>query len=492
MDGRTSLLRISRFLSGLLIGVAAVDMGHPALGATAPSTLAGSYSVHDPSRVVTCDGKYYVYYTGPHCPVHVSTDLVHWSDGKNVLDTLPEWATKLVPKAKIADAWIWAPDVVKVGDVYYLFWSLSTFGAKTSVIGLSVSPSLDPANPKYGWQDRGLVVASNDHSDYNAIDPCPILDTAGNLWLTFGSWNKGGIEIVKLDKGTGRSIGDPVSIAAGQAAGPEASYLYYRKGFYYLFDNEGTCCQGTHSTYHVMMGRSKSIGGPYLDKAGRDLAHGGGSAFMAGMGDTFGPGHVGIATVKGKDVVTYHYYDGTRNGWPELGITDLTWDTSGWPRSPWKSPSTLANGSYAIVSKLTGLALTVDGAGDVNGAAINQEPLGGGSLQTWHVESTGDGFYRIVSAGTGKALDLFGCSADDGTKIDQYSWFDNACQHWKLQSTGSTWSITSMAGGGAVSTATKESVAGTPVLQHKYTGDPGQLWEFKQVDPTERVSRSHP
>jgi len=180
---------MSSFLSvhglGACITIAAI-LHSSAVRAGTPLTLTGSYSVHDPSRIVECDGKYYVYYTGPHCPVHCSTDLKHWTDGKNVIDALPDWALKLVPKAKGADAWTWAPDVIKIGNLYYLFWSLSTFGSKTSVIGLCVSPTLNSDNPRYHWEDKGLVVSSDNQSDVNAIDPCPVVDVHGTLWMSYG------------------------------------------------------------------------------------------------------------------------------------------------------------------------------------------------------------------------------------------------------------------------------------------------------------------
>ena len=448
------------------------------------ATLSGSYSVHDPSRIALCDGKYYVYYTGPHCPMHWSTDLVHWADGPNVLDKLPAWAHEAVPLAKNDDAWIWAPDVIKVGKLYYMFWSLSTWGSRVSTIGLSVSKSLDPKSRDYGWWDKGMVVHSLDHSDFNAIDPCPIIDTKGYLWMTYGSWLKDGIQIVKLDKNTGKPVSTPVTLAAKAAAGPEASFIYYHTGYYYLFGSDGTCCQGTHSTYHVVMGRSKSITGPYLDKTGRDLRDGGGALFLAADGDKIGPGQIGISPDNhGREVLSYHYYDGTRNGWPEMGIDDMKWSRAGWPVVPWHASPTIADGTYAVISKLTGLAMTIDNPTNADGAAISQKPFGGMPQQVWRLEYTNDGFYRLVSAASGKALDLWTCSEADGTKIDQYPWFDNACQHWKIEKQGAdAWSIRSMAGGGAISTATKDSIAGTPVLAYAFKGDANQQWEFRPLD----------
>jgi arabinan endo-1,5-alpha-L-arabinosidase len=469
-----------RAVAGRLIGAASLLVA--AAASSFGLALSGSYSAHDPSRIVECNGKYYVYFTGPLCPMHYSSDLVHWSDGKQALDSIPDWARKLVPNAQ--RGWIWAPDVIKVGKLYYLFYSYSTFGSKVSAIGLEVGPALDPSDPAYHWKDMGLVVSSNEKSDYNAIDPCPIVDTRGDLWMTYGSWNKGGIQIVKLDKQTGKPISKRYYLASGQTAGPEASFLYYEKGYYYLFDNEGTCCQGTKSTYHVMMGRSKSITGPYLDKSGRDMRTGGGSLFMARHGDQYGPGQIGISNVKGTLWVAFHYYDATKNGWPEMGIEDVKWGRDGWPMSPWQPARTIADGAYAIISKSTGLAISLPDGNVGDGAALVQSPFGAKPTQVWRVESTEDGYYRIVSAATDKAVDLWQCNTADGTKIDQFPWFDNACQRWNIEKvTDGGYRIVSMGGRGAIT-----GDAANSVVENAYHGDPSQQWTFKPL-PTAGIGQ---
>ena len=55
----------------------------------------------------------------------------------------------------------------------------------------------------------------------------------------------------------------------------------YRDGWYYLLGTHGTCCDGVNSTYNIVVGRSKSVEGPYLDNVGRDMFHGGGKMVIA-------------------------------------------------------------------------------------------------------------------------------------------------------------------------------------------------------------------
>ena len=45
----------------------------------------------------------------------------------------------------------WAPDVLRADGLYRLYYSVSTFGKQVSAIGLTTSPTLDPASPDYRW-----------------------------------------------------------------------------------------------------------------------------------------------------------------------------------------------------------------------------------------------------------------------------------------------------------------------------------------------------
>src|SRR5437764_5716285 len=164
----------------------------------------------------------------------------------------------------------------------------------TSAIGLATNPTLEPDDPAYHWTDQGLVVRTQDGDGYNAIDPSLFHDTDGSLWLTFGSfWS--GIKLIQLDPVTGKRIAPdfkPAPIAYNESI--EASYLCKHDNYYYLFVNWGSCCRGTNSSYNIRIGRSKTITGPYLDKAGLDMLKAGGSVFLATTnGPLFGPGHAG-------------------------------------------------------------------------------------------------------------------------------------------------------------------------------------------------------
>jgi len=285
-------------------------------------------SSHDPSTIVKCKGEYWLFSTGPGILSRHSTNLMHWIPGPPVFTHVPSWTTNLI---RGNSGTFWAPDVIHLGDRFLLFYAVSTWGKKTSAIGLAVNASLDPSDPNYTWKDEGLVIQTGDQDNCNALDPAIMLDADGKLWLVYGSY-WAGIKLVELDPATGkRRAPDSPIYALAHNSSIEASYIYRREGKYYLFVNWGQCCQGVRSTYNIRIGRADKITGPYLDKAGVDMLQGGGSLFLGSVGPFIGPGHAGIITAAGKDWLSCHFYDGTRQGRRTLGILPLRWDATGWP-----------------------------------------------------------------------------------------------------------------------------------------------------------------
>lgn len=106
----------------------------------------------------------------------------------------------------------------------------------------------------------------------------------------------------------------------------EAPFVVRHGGWYYLFAAFDFCCQGVNSTYRTVVGRSRSITGPYVDRTGRSLLAGGGSPFLDARGSMRGPGG---ASVTGA-TLAFHYYDAADNGTPHLGLGRLAY-RGGWP-----------------------------------------------------------------------------------------------------------------------------------------------------------------
>ena len=229
------------------------DMSHP--------------DVHDPVMARGDDGRYYMFSTGFGVGVMSSADLGEWKREPAVFRQVPQWAVDSVWRFR---GHIWAPDISYHNGLWHLYYSCSSFGKNSSAIGLATNKTLDPSSPDFLWQDQGMVIASHRHRDnWNAIDPNLIVDKKGRPWLTFGSfWD--GIQLVKLsnkdfktpvtkpvtisrrvgrkltlaeiDDKTNFTIEGNDTIEAGENA-VEAPFIYYRKGWYYLFVSMDYCCR---------------------------------------------------------------------------------------------------------------------------------------------------------------------------------------------------------------------------------------------------------
>lgn len=284
--------------------------------------------VHDPC-IIAAGGSYYVFCTGGGIPIRRSKDLIHWERLGSVLTSVPAWASREIPGARS----LWAPDISFFNGKYHLYYSVSTFGSNRSCIGLATNATLDPASPAYRWVDQGKVIESTRADNFNAIDANIILDEQKQPWMALGSfWS--GIKLFRIDPQTGKAPAgvQAHSLAARARSGAiEAPFLIRRGEFYYLFVSFDICCKRTDSTYKIMVGRSRQITGPYLDREGKAMLEGGGTLVLASQGHVRGPGHNAILEEKGKHWLVHHYYDAGANGIPTLQIRPLTWDETGWP-----------------------------------------------------------------------------------------------------------------------------------------------------------------
>ena len=297
--------------------------------------------VHDPV-LIKQGNTYYLFCTGMGISVWSSKDLKKWKKEAPVFSSPPAWAVQAVPAF---GGHIWAPDVAVHNGLYYLYYSVSAFGKNTSCIGVAVNKTLDPLSPDYKWEDRGKVVQSVPGRDlWNAIDPAFIVDEKSTPWLSFGSFWEG-MKLVKLNENLTavaepqewytiarrpRDFGTPDSSAGGAAI--EAPFIFKKDKFYYLFVSWDYCCRAERSDYKVVVGRSETVTGPYIDKAGRRMDKGGGTLVTEGDGkEWFGAGHNSVYTFDGTDYIIHHGYDARDKGRAKLIIKELNWDAAGWP-----------------------------------------------------------------------------------------------------------------------------------------------------------------
>jgi arabinan endo-1,5-alpha-L-arabinosidase len=319
-------------------GGAGAEGGGQSVGGALPitdlrvlQTTGDTKDVHDPF-IVKDGATYYLFSTGDGVSVRTSPDLLTWKTAGRVFASKPSWITTTADNG--TSNHLWAPEVRYFGGKFHLYYSASKFGSNDSCMGHATRTSLTSGA---GWVDDGQAVLCSKagQHDYNAIDPSPFEDESGQLWLAFGSfWS--GLKMIRLNA-DGRRDGPDLFALATRPHPPgavEAPQLFYHDGFHYLFESVDSCCQGVDSTYKMMVGRSTSVTGPYLDKAGDGLlADRAGTLLLEGNDRYRGPGHNAILVDGDRYYNVYHAYDASDAGAPYLRIADLIWDEDGWPIS---------------------------------------------------------------------------------------------------------------------------------------------------------------
>lgn len=341
----------------------------PADAALDATAAWGGRHAHDPTAVRDDDGTYWLFSTDasgdgplPRAGVQVrrSEDLVTWA--------FQGWALDGVPAD--AAAWtgaegLWAPDVVRVPDAvavpdaerWRMYYSASSFGSRTSAIGLATAPH--PAGP---WTDRGLVVTSrHDVDGPNAIDANAVVDADGRHWLVYGSFF-GGIHALGLDPATGFVLGSggrprpgPGLLLARRPhaveAAVEGAFVLPRPGGGYALL---TSFDSLFGTYHLRVVAGPSVTGPYADVRGRSAtdvaADPVGSTVLAGHRLAGGrgwlaPGHASVLTEPlpggARQLLVHHVRDADEPTRHEVQVRRLAWTAGGWPLvspQPWAGP----------------------------------------------------------------------------------------------------------------------------------------------------------
>ena len=289
----------------------------------------------DPSVVQAPDGAFYAYGTGGTC--RKSYDLVHWEDMGIALQR-PTWndsvRTDKNGKQHPMRFSLWALDVSRVGKKYLVHYASAYWGNETRT-GLGVAEGTSPTE----FTDCGKMFCSTEIGVQNSIDPCYVKDK-GKKYLIWGSFRR--LYMGRLTK-DGKRIKNPSHLTQVAGTAFEGAMVYKRKGYYYLFASVGTCCEGAKSTYHTVVGRSKKLAGPYVDRQGGRMLDNHYETVIKGNDRWKGPGHNSeiITDKEGDTWLLYHAYDALD---PEKGrvmlLDKLLWDEEGWPYVEGGTPST--------------------------------------------------------------------------------------------------------------------------------------------------------
>ncbi|MCR4854248.1 MAG: family 43 glycosylhydrolase [Prevotella sp.] len=418
----------------------------------------GQPYIHDPSTIAECDGKYYTFGTGGGGLI--SDDGWSWHSGAE----RPGGGA--------------APDVLKIGDRYLVIYGATGGGLGGGHNGRILTmwnKTLDPKSPDFKYTTPIEVCYSDGLEDQDAIDPGMLLDpTTGRLWASYGTYF-GTIRLIELDPTTGERVKG--NEALDIAIDCEATDLIYRDGWYYLLGTHGTCCDGVNSTYNIVVGRSRSITGPYVDNVGRDMFHGGGRMVIAAGDRVCGPGHFGRTIIdEGVEIMSCHYEaDFELSGRSVLGIRPLLW-RNGWP----VAGERFKGGTFEIESERRGYSLELA----VDFVRMQQERQG------WFNREQMQQPPKPIANQT--LADVIGTwpQGDIPTRISDYMFRPH--QRWTvtpLDEKGGYLSapyfkITIEGTDRALTATANKEVTTTP----SFTGDDAQLWRIEQLtDGTFRI-----
>lgn len=216
----------------------------------------------------------------PGLVVFHSKDLVHWEPISYALKTYL--------------GSVWAPDICKYKDKYYIYFTVATKHRSNFVVW---------ANSPYGpWSDPIDLRVQN-------IDPCHVVGDGGERWL----FMSGGKRVRLTSDGLAIVPGTEEVVYKGwqypdewQTEGfcLEGPKLRKIGKYYYYFNAEGGTA-GPPTSHMVVQARAQSIDGPWENCPDNPLIH---TYSKAERWWSKGHGSI-IDTPDGKWVIVYHSYE---------------------------------------------------------------------------------------------------------------------------------------------------------------------------------------
>ena len=288
------------------------------------------YSLPDPTIIKAADGFFYIYATEDthNVPISRSKNLVNWVYAGTAFND------RTRPMDFVPNGGIWAPDINYVDGQYVLYYSKSEWG-KTWECGIGVAVS---DRPNGGFHDAHKLFISSEVNIENCIDPFFIQEDGRN-YLFWGSFHDiYGVELTA----DGLSIKEgctPQKIAGGLI---EATMIVKHAGFFYLIGSAGSCCEGAKSTYRLVVARSRSLFGPYVDRQGRSAIGDNFSTLLTKSSHVFGPGHCSefVTDDAGQTWVLYHGFQASDVEAGRVVYLDkIEWGSDGWPTIKNSQPS---------------------------------------------------------------------------------------------------------------------------------------------------------
>lgn len=334
------------------------------------------YADYSDPDVIRVGDDYYLTASSFNCvpglPILHSRDLVNWELIGYALEKQPPF--DVFNKVQHGGG-VWAPCIRFHNNEFYIYYPDPDFGIYM----------VKASNPKGPWSEPLLVQACK-----GLIDPSPLWDPDGKAYLVYAlAGSRAGVKSVILinrmaPDGT-KLIGNSVMLIDGHKNHPtiEGPKIYKRNDWYYVFAPAGGVAPGWQ-----MVMRSKNIFGPYEDKI----------VMAQGKTDINGPHQGGWVDTKTGENWFMNFQDlGAYgrvlhlnpmkwiNDWPVIGI-DADADGTGEPVRTYKKPN--VGKSYPKV--------TPPESDEFNGSELGLQWQWHANYQTsWGFPSGNLGFFRL-------------------------------------------------------------------------------------------------
>ena len=211
----------------------------------------------DPDAIRVSD-KFYMIASSfdavPGLPILESTDLVNWKLIGHALKRQPPF--EHFSKTQHGNG-VWAPAIRYHNNEFYIYYPDPDFGIYLTKAKNILGPWTDPVLVEGG---KGL------------IDPCPLWDEDGKVYLTHGyAGSRAGIKSVlvvkRMNAAGDKTVEEGKIVFDGHDQDPtlEGPKFYKRNGYYYIFAPAG----GVSTGWQLVL-RSKNVYGPYERKVVMD------------------------------------------------------------------------------------------------------------------------------------------------------------------------------------------------------------------------------
>lgn len=293
--------------------------------------------------ILKVEDTYYAYSTNSNSrnvPLATSEDLVNWTIGRDALPALPRWVNLSRPD-------VWAPEVLRIGDEYLMYYTARDRASGRQCIGLAVSDS--PAGP---FRDRSEAPFICQVDEGGSIDASPFRDEDGTLYLY---WKNDGNCCMMPTYLYGQQLSEDGRTLIGERArlirnekrwhGPvvEAPTMWRHDGRYYLFYSANVF---SGEAYAVGYAVCETPLGPCQDAPENPIL----ASDMTSQPLVVGPGHQTLIQDEAGDTwIVYHAWQLTPNGGltanRQMWMDRLVWEdgrpvVQGPTREPQPAPAT--------------------------------------------------------------------------------------------------------------------------------------------------------